>query len=151
MTDELERLEALAKTVRANGNELFVCSDGHIEADEILRLIERLRELEGRAAEPVAWMSHHDEPLLFLNRKEAESYCDDDEHPIPLYTAPPPQRAVSDEMVERAYSKALDQRASHLIEGESKAHWHKAYQHAKELLDWAAFKEGFLAALGGSE
>ena len=39
-------------------------------------------------AEPVAWMTHHDEPLLFLTEIEAAEYCDDDERPIPLYAVP---------------------------------------------------------------
>lgn len=37
---------------------------------------------------PVAWMTHHDEPMLFPTDEEARSYCDDDEQPIPLYAAP---------------------------------------------------------------
>lgn len=37
---------------------------------------------------PVAWMTHHDEPMLFPTEREAQSYCDDDEHPIPLYVDP---------------------------------------------------------------
>lgn len=40
------------------------------------------------SAEPVAWMTHHDEPMLFPTEEEARSYCDDDEQPIPLYAAP---------------------------------------------------------------
>lgn len=40
------------------------------------------------SAEPVAWMTHHDEPMLFPTEDEARSYCDDDEQPIPLYAAP---------------------------------------------------------------
>lgn len=40
------------------------------------------------SAEPVAWMTHHDEPMLFPTEAEAQSYCDDDEQPIPLYEAP---------------------------------------------------------------
>ena len=34
----------------------------------------------------VAWMTHHDQPMLFLDRAEASSYCDDDEPPIQLFT-----------------------------------------------------------------
>ncbi|OBU61952.1 hypothetical protein [Stenotrophomonas maltophilia] len=40
---------------------------------------------------PVAWMTHHDEPLLYPTFQEAAAYCDDDEPPIPLYAAPPAQ------------------------------------------------------------
>lgn len=35
-----------------------------------------------------AWATHHDEPMLFLDREEAALYCEDDEQPIPLYAAP---------------------------------------------------------------
>ncbi len=41
--------------------------------------------------EPVAWMTHHDEPMLFPTAAEAAAYCEDDEQPVPLYTAPPAQ------------------------------------------------------------
>ena len=41
--------------------------------------------------EPVAWMTHHDEPMLYPTWAEAAAYCDDDEPPIPLYSAPPAQ------------------------------------------------------------
>jgi len=44
--------------------------------------------------EVVAWATHHDEPMLFVTRAEAMTYCDDDEQPIPLYAAQP--RAVPD-------------------------------------------------------
>ncbi|WP_394065380.1 hypothetical protein [Alcaligenes sp. WGS1538] len=40
------------------------------------------------SAEPVAWMTHHDEPMLFPTQKEAHLYCDDYDLPIPLYAAP---------------------------------------------------------------
>lgn len=40
-------------------------------------------------AEPVAWATHHDEPLLFPTEAEARAYCEDDEQPIPLYLHPP--------------------------------------------------------------
>lgn len=39
--------------------------------------------------EPVAWMTNHDEPLLFPTKNEASQYCNEDEEPQPLYTAPP--------------------------------------------------------------
>lgn len=37
--------------------------------------------------QPKAWMTHHDEPMLFPTEAEAQSYCDD-EQPIPLNEAP---------------------------------------------------------------
>ena len=46
-----------------------------------------------RASEPAAWMTHHDEPMLFPSRAEAAQYCDDDERPIALYAAPQPAPA----------------------------------------------------------
>ena len=39
--------------------------------------------------EPVAWMTNHDEPLLFPTKNEASQYCNEDEEPQPLYTSPP--------------------------------------------------------------
>ncbi|PPU28669.1 hypothetical protein [Xanthomonas arboricola] len=48
--------------------------------------------------EPFAWATHHDEPMLYPTFAEAAAYCDDDEPPIPLYTAPPAPAAVEDEL-----------------------------------------------------
>ena len=39
------------------------------------------------AQEAVAWMTHHDEPMLYPTFAEAAAYCDDGEPPIPLYAA----------------------------------------------------------------
>ncbi|UXB22810.1 hypothetical protein K7567_12745 [Stenotrophomonas maltophilia] len=38
--------------------------------------------------EPVAWMTHHDEPMLFPTAAEAAAYCEDDEQPVPLFRSP---------------------------------------------------------------
>lgn len=46
---------------------------------------------------PVAYMTHHDEPMLFTTHAEAASYCDDDEEPIPLYASPPTAEPVAGE------------------------------------------------------
>lgn len=66
---------------------------------EYLRITERATTHYARAAaalaqlraeseaQAVAWMTHHDEPLLFPTEYEAGQYCDDDERPIPLYAA----------------------------------------------------------------
>lgn len=35
-------------------------------------------------AQPMAWMTHHDEPMLFRTKKEAALYCDPDEEPIAM-------------------------------------------------------------------
>lgn len=48
--------------------------------------------------EPVAWRTHHDEPMLFPTFDEAAMYCEDNEPPEPLYAAPviqPPQEPVA--------------------------------------------------------
>lgn len=34
--------------------------------------------------EPAAWMTHHDEPMIFLSASECAHYCDEGEVPIPL-------------------------------------------------------------------
>lgn len=39
----------------------------------------------------VAWMTRHDEPMLYPTFSEAAAYCDDDEPPIQLYAAHPAQ------------------------------------------------------------
>jgi hypothetical protein len=44
--------------------------------------------------EPVAWMTNHDEPLLFPTKNEASQYCNEDEEPQPLYTAPPQEPQI---------------------------------------------------------
>lgn len=36
---------------------------------------------------PVAFMTHHDEPMLFPTWGEAVQYCDDNEPPISLFHA----------------------------------------------------------------
>ena len=38
--------------------------------------------------EPVAWMTHHDEPMLFPTAAETAAYCEDDEQPVPLFRSP---------------------------------------------------------------
>lgn len=36
------------------------------------------------APDPVAWMTHHDDPMLFPSAAECAKYCDEGEVPIPL-------------------------------------------------------------------
>ena len=54
---------------------------------------EPLGDSEGTATqvvaglEPVAFMTHHDDPMLFPTWGEAVQYCDDDESPISLFHA----------------------------------------------------------------
>ncbi|SOY65645.1 hypothetical protein CBM2586_B10240 [Cupriavidus phytorum] len=92
---DLDALELACKTWESNmGFAPFA------NAPQVLGLIARIRELEGindellrcaqHAGEAVAWMTHHDEPMIFPTRGEAELHCDDDEEPIALYAAPQP-------------------------------------------------------------
>ncbi|MGE8270339.1 hypothetical protein [Stenotrophomonas geniculata] len=63
-----------------------------------LQDVERALAASQPVGEPVAWMTHHDEPMLYPTFSEAAAYCDDDdEPPIPLYAAPPAQ-AVGEPM-----------------------------------------------------
>jgi len=54
---------------------------------------EPLGDSEGTATsavvglDPVAFMTHHDDPMLFPTWDEAVQYCDDDESPISLFHA----------------------------------------------------------------
>lgn len=62
-------------------------------ADQAAAAFERgresvLAEQAAAAQEAVAWMTHHDEPMLYPTFAEAAAYCDDGEPPIPLYAAP---------------------------------------------------------------
>ena len=42
-------------------------------------------------AQPVAWMTHHEPPMIFPDKQEAESYCDEEDGPpVPLYADPQP-------------------------------------------------------------
>ena len=61
-------------------------------ADQYATAFERgresvLAEQAAAAQEAVAWMTHHDEPMLYPTFAEAAAYCDDGEPPIPLYAA----------------------------------------------------------------
>src|SRR5690554_4255979 len=69
--------------------------------------------------EPVAWMTHHDEPMFFETAREASAYCDHDENPIPLYTAPQPAEQQPDitQLVE-----ALEAARERLEKVESRGH-----------------------------
>jgi len=49
--------------------------------------------------EPVAWMTHHEPPMIFPTRKEALLYCDEDEDPVPLYVAPRSWQGLTDEEI----------------------------------------------------
>lgn len=63
------------------------------------------------ASEPVAWMTHHDEPMLFPTQAEAAQYCEDDERPIALYAAPQPAPArvpLTHELIREARQDAVE-------------------------------------------
>ncbi|MGN7766887.1 hypothetical protein ACTJJM_05225 [Stenotrophomonas sp. 22692] len=53
-------------------------------------ILAKLPHLAARqpVGEPVAWMTHHDEPMLFPTAAEASAYCEDDEQPVPLFRSP---------------------------------------------------------------
>lgn len=66
----------------------------------------------------VAWMTHHDEPMLYPTFSEAAAYCDDDEPPIPLYAAPP-AHAVDLERFRPAVMTALGLSSPYGLEREA--------------------------------
>nr|WP_312953387.1 hypothetical protein [Stenotrophomonas pavanii] len=77
---------ALAEVSRELG-----CDPEQGGAEPILAAIAELREaLAARqpVGELVAWMTHHDEPMLFPTAAEAAAYCEDDEQPVPLFRSP---------------------------------------------------------------
>src|SRR6185312_12248372 len=79
-----------AEEVRANiaANRRYMTTETELQ---LTAYAERI-EADERAV-PMAWMTHHDEPMLFLVTEEAAAYCDDDEMPIPLFVHPPAQAA----------------------------------------------------------
>ena len=63
------------------------------------------------AAEPVAWMTFTEEgdpDMVFLDRSEACQYCEDDDPPKPLYTAPQPSTAPATQQPEGGVVAYLD-------------------------------------------
>ncbi len=93
--DTLELLEAYDQAVEDLSAER---SDGwnednrrpQLEADVAELRAELVAALAARqpVGEPVAWMTHHDEPMLFPTAAEAAAYCEDDEQPAPLFRSP---------------------------------------------------------------
>lgn len=69
-------------------------------SEDIANAIDRIAQLLIKdrlaRANPYAWATHHDEPMVFFSLKEAEAYCDDDEDPIPLFKGPQPMRIAED-------------------------------------------------------
>ncbi|WP_414555738.1 hypothetical protein [Stenotrophomonas forensis] len=82
--------------------------------------------------EPVAWMTHHDDPMLFPTVAEAAAYCEDDEQPVPLFRSPAQAvdlgelRRLSDGWLARS------DRLSATQQRKAGAYW----ACAKELRDW---------------
>ncbi len=77
----------------ADGKDLgyTACIEACVDAIcRVLELPEHLPALAARqpVGEPVAWMTHHDEPMLFPTAAEAAAYCEDDEQPVPLFRSP---------------------------------------------------------------
>lgn len=78
------------------------------------------------AQKPLAWMTHHDEPMLFPTEKEAAAYCDDDEKPIPLYAHPADDEALQ---VAQARVKVLEEALQAIVDlddGDSPDLWNFA-------------------------
>ena len=85
-----QQRDELAARLNTIGARSFTAAD---MADQAAAAFERgresvLAEQAAAAQEAVAWMTHHDEPMLYPTFAEAAAYCDDGEPPIPLYAAP---------------------------------------------------------------
>ena len=67
--------------------------------------------------EPVAWMTHHEPPMIFPTRSEALLYCEEHEVPVPLYTAPPQREWVglTDEEIEIMGNKVANENLIGLV------------------------------------
>ena len=91
MRDELRTLAARQPVYVQGCDELRARTEG--ERAAYMEGLEEGKKIAARqpVGEPVAWMTHHAEPMLFPTREEASDYCEDDERPLPLYAAPPAQ------------------------------------------------------------
>lgn len=56
------------------------------EAQELYDVYAELLAI--KEEKPIAWATHHDEPMLFPSMGEANEYCDFGEFPIPLIRKP---------------------------------------------------------------
>jgi hypothetical protein len=61
-------------------------------------------KLKAAAVRPIAWATHHDEPMLFPTLKEAAMYCDDGEEPIPLVAQHPADADAVDAKLQSIYT-----------------------------------------------
>lgn len=66
----------------------FALRDAGFDLDEAAFVAEAVGRACQPVGEPVAWMTHHDEPMLFPTAAEAAAYCEGDEHPVPLFRSP---------------------------------------------------------------
>ncbi|MCI1052140.1 hypothetical protein MOQ19_01330 [Stenotrophomonas maltophilia] len=64
------------------------CSDDTETVKRHVAVIRAALAARQPVGEPVAWMTHHDEPMLFPTAAEASAYCEDDEQPVPLFRSP---------------------------------------------------------------
>ena len=69
-----------AVNAEPSGNGCLRCNEVYFEKAKAA-VAENARLL---MREIVGYMTHHDEPMLFLTHAEAAAYCDDNEEPIPL-------------------------------------------------------------------
>lgn len=107
--------EVSVKKEDANNYCLILRALGMEEEGDPVAEVKALIEARDRqpVGEPVAWMTHHDEPMLFPTAAEAAAYCEDDEQPVPLYAAPPAQ-AVDLDAVRALLQRRIEQWRSHL-------------------------------------
>ncbi|PZS51590.1 hypothetical protein [Stenotrophomonas maltophilia] len=94
--------------------------------------------------EPTAWMTHHDEPMLFPTAAEAAAYCEDDEQPVPLFR--PPAQAVDLERfrgtVKSQYSMTEWMHRCGFVSAEKLEESKKNHDHLMALIDSQAVGNG---------
>jgi len=108
-----------------------------------------------RLADPIAWMTHHDEPMIFPTRAEAELHCDAGEEPIPLH-----QQAVTETPALSSCGPDIettlhlsDKELRNLLEkagakelGDSSWEWECTFEHLiRQLLEHASRNPAFRA------
>ncbi|AEM50756.1 hypothetical protein [Stenotrophomonas maltophilia] len=76
--------DALVDQARKLFDELGTIADD----DKCVAILAAALAARQPVGEPVAWMTHHDEPMLFPTAAEAAAYCEDDEQPVPLFRSP---------------------------------------------------------------
>lgn len=87
-------------------------------------------------AEPVAFVTTNEDgdyAMLFFDREEAATYCDDHEEPIPLYTAPPRRKPLTEDDIAQMWSPDPGGNTRRPIPG-----WHKVIDFARAIVRAAA-------------